>query len=440
MARDSTTAWIGAVLFCVASVGGLPIDSFAFHTEWILLLCTVPAFCLVLAGLQSGRWWLLLVAGMLFGCAFVTKQPALLDLAAAGIFVVAHGTFFPGSTDVAARSPRTGVLAAALAGGFFLVVGSVLLLFWLSGVWNDFWYWFWQYNTEVYVPAIPLATRLQRLLLPWRNPFCLFFPMLCLMVSCWALLRLAQLYRRGRHHLSRLAWHHQVELMLLLWFVLGVVAASMSGRYFSHYCFQALPPACALAAVLLTALARLTTVRMPQGRAKFVSWLLLLGAVVLASDRIIFLPSYDHRDPPMLFWEPPLRNQAIADAIRYVREQTEPDDAVFVWGFQAEIYTLSERRPASRYLFFTPLSGLIPWPSQGVTRDVIVPGSWQIFLAEVERHAPKVIIDTHGSSLCQDYPPERYPELRDLLLSRYELVRVFPAEGTPMVRLFRLRD
>jgi hypothetical protein len=38
----------------------------------------------------------------------------------------------------------------------------------------------------------------------------------------------------------------------------------------------------------------------------------------------------------------------------WVAAHTEPDDAIYVWGFQPMLYGLAERRPASRFVYNAP--------------------------------------------------------------------------------------
>jgi len=109
-------------------------------------------------------------------------------------------------------------------------------------------------------------------------------------------------------------------------------------------------------------------------------------------------------------------NREIRRAAAWVAEHTEPDDAIYVWGFQPMIYGLAGRRPASRFVYNAPQRA--PWyRSHG--RPAL--------MAELAADPPAAILveagDVHpgtaGSELDSRTQLERFPRLQHFLREGY---------------------
>ncbi|HEY8943415.1 MAG TPA: glycosyltransferase family 39 protein, partial [Polyangiaceae bacterium] len=166
-----------------------------------------------------------------------------------------------------------------------------------------------------------------------------------------------------------------------LFLVLGVIAIhvagiAMQGKFFAYHYGATLPLIALFAGVGLYKLWR----RCLMGGAG--------GAIAFFSFVAVAVPMrYAVRDLPQYFWErswirlhyllrvPPydLREAmdrelgyvadydlaADRDVARRLRERTSPDETVFVWGFEPVIYWLSDRTPASRFIYNVPQRS--PW-------------------------------------------------------------------------------
>lgn len=120
---------------------------------------------------------------------------------------------------------------------------------------------------------------------------------------------------------------------------------------------------------------------------------------------------------------------------QWLRQQ--PDrGSIFVWGFIPEIYVLSDRAPASRFVLCTGLSGMIPW----VESKAVLPEAWEIFREEMQLNPAGYIVDTSpgGYRTYERFPPEEAPELWSLIQTRYCLATTILQEGQPAFRIFRL--
>jgi hypothetical protein len=103
---------------------------------------------------------------------------------------------------------------------------------------------------------------------------------------------------------------------------------------------------------------------------------------------------------------------------RYIRDRTQPDDSIYVWGFDPMIYMLAGHPPAARFLFPYPL--MSSW----------APRSWQGELAgDLQTRRPAYIV------VLREYPDywivgeynagdvdyiARYPALQQILSNDYQ--------------------
>ena len=75
---------------------------------------------------------------------------------------------------------------------------------------------------------------------------------------------------------------------------------------------------------------------------------------------------------------------AVARAADYVREFTQPNEYVLVWGSEPSINFVSNRRSPTKFFHQYPL----------LTRGYVTAGMIKEFIAEIEAHRPALIIDT----------------------------------------------
>jgi len=72
----------------------------------------------------------------------------------------------------------------------------------------------------------------------------------------------------------------------------------------------------------------------------------------------------------------------------WLRQNTAPDDAVYIWGFEPAIYQLSERPLGSRYLFNVPMRAR--WSARKFRASL---------MQELEQHPPKAVIVMSGDAI-----------------------------------------
>jgi 4-amino-4-deoxy-L-arabinose transferase-like glycosyltransferase len=192
-----------------------------------------------------------------------------------------------------------------------------------------------------------------------------------------------------------------VLLFMVIWTVLELSLASVSGRAYDHYFVMLIPPMAMLTAALVAELVALAPANVRR-RARWSPMAAALLAVVMfrpLADRFVQRARTTGLVPS------PASSQTVA-AADFVRANSAPNDRLLVWGLAGGVYLLAERPPASRYLFASPL----------LTReygDVIAPK----FLTELRRRPPLLIVDAgefdaSAPSLARWNPTWRYPDMR----------------------------
>lgn len=422
---DLPTGYLAAFLLAISSFTYRRSQMLAFHTEWPVVIASTLGMGLLWRALaRGGARWRLPLAGLAFGVAFLSKQPAVFDGFAAGLFLFAwqwrEGRFL---------SRETLVRAVALAGGFFVALGACVAYFAACGALADFYLYFWQYNVEHYTAVVPVAERLRNL-----NPFLLrrhyltANPLL-LATAVFATLRVLWGFAaRGRSAVD-------ARWLLVVWFGGAYFGASYSGRNFGHYFIQLIVPGCLIAALLL----REAWQRFPTRLARAV-WV----TAVIAG---LAWPLYRYRaDAALLTWSTPAKPKPEQDALlAHLAATTRPDEKIFIWGYNPEIYVLADRRPATRYSNANYLTGMLPWENHHPeidTSEHVVPGAWNILFEELEANPPAVVIDTAVGNhrYYRKYPITKFPQLESYLAEHYTLETTIPGKrGRPYYAVYRRR-
>jgi hypothetical protein len=425
--RDSATGLWASAVFVALSTNLLPgSDAFAFHTEWFAILFTTWAAWIFWRRQYPLSMRAAAGTGALLALAFLSKQPALLDFAPPVAVCLWRALAGDWRASDAARS------LAGLACGFAAPVLLALAYFGAAGALGDLSFYAWSYNIDTYGPEISALDRSLSALLPFRLLAHEYPAVLVagLAAAALALLRLVQL-RPTPEERSDNCW----RVFLLVWCASSLAGAASGGRGFEHYAIQCLPAfslAAGLALAGLGAWARaqwLESHRLPACAAA-AALALVAGQLGwhAAGARLAALPPVDPADR----------------VSTYVRERTTPADTLFVWGYNPDIYLYADRRPASRFVYCSFLTGLIPWTNLDPQKDTtyaIVPGAMDTLLAELQSHRPPFIVDcsagTHRN--FAKYPVSKFAALEQLLERDYAVVEAgrFVPQG---FRLHLLRD
>ncbi|MEJ1971429.1 MAG: hypothetical protein WDM96_02640 [Lacunisphaera sp.] len=273
----------------------------------------------------------------------------------------------------------------------------------------------WTYNLSYYGPEVTTVDRLVSL----RVPFQLLAAKETWLLGAWvvgALLTTHRLLQRAPRPTENAG--NPGLAFVAVWSLAGLAGAAAGGRGFDHYSIQFLAPFClgsGLALATAVRAARSASATWPvRGAAALLvlitAWQLGAGVATARAER----------------W----RNLAIDPSQRvgtYIREHSGPADRIFVWGYQPDIYLFADRRPASRYLYASFVTGLIPWTNvaPGVdTSYAIVPGATDTLLQDLARRPPLFFVDCSAgpNRYWQKYPIENFPALDGFVRRHYRQV------------------
>ena len=155
----------------------------------------------------------LLLAGLLFGLAFLIRQPSAVVAAAVVVWLLLDGRPWL----------RSGLL---IAGGALAVVAPVVLAFALFGSLR----WFWDANVDFFLSYVPSGREV-----PFQERPLIFLPALAAVGALFVYRRRGAMPRWG---------------LPALWLTFTLAAALLSGRPYPHYLLPAFPPLALLLAML----------------------------------------------------------------------------------------------------------------------------------------------------------------------------------------------
>ena len=181
---------------------------------------------------------------------------------------------------------------------------------------------------------------------------------------------------------------HNVLAVAVFLCPLQVGLIVMSGFTYTHYYLAILP-----AAVVLTAFLAWLLIHEFRTRSQVLS-AALLAALTFAALLAIDVPARASKylGPDNIFTSS--RQDVVAAS---VREHSDPDDKILVWGYSPWIYLESERDAPTRFFFQLPLILL-----GGKNEDDIAE-----FVADVIRRRPAIIVDTADIRFASLDPVER---------------------------------
>jgi Dolichyl-phosphate-mannose-protein mannosyltransferase len=275
----------------------------------------------------------LFASGLLFGIGALMKQPGLLFIPFGAIYIVWN--------DLNRRLSLNRMLLRILifVTGAAVPLGVTSLILWYAGVFDKFWFWTinyaWQYGS-----LVPLS----------QAPQIFFRSANEVVLTGWPVWILA-----GIGALTGL-WDQRTRatILFLSAFLFFSALAVCPGFYFrTHYFILVLPAVSFLAGA---ALSKLTEIL--EGRRILIRFIpLLVFAVALSVpilwDKKIFFDATPVEVCRIVYPESPFPESVrIAD---YVREHTEPDDAIAVLGSEPQIYFYSRRHSATGYIYMYAL-------------------------------------------------------------------------------------
>ena len=330
-----------AASYSVLSLMPYMLGTAAHATHLVVLFATAGA--VVLLRMKDRRSPLLIMAsGILFGLAFLMKQP--------GLFFVLFGAVWLFAHDLRAQHKLKSVLYRNV---LFLISAAVpylitALALWRAGVFERFWFWTFKYASE-YGGAVSLNTGFQ--LFAGH-----FFDVIGNAWPIWLFALVGLISFAIARGLGRGA-------LTLVLFAICSALAVCAGLYFRpHYFILFLPAMSLMTGAVFVTISGLTGTR---GQS-------LQVAVLGVFAACLAFPLWSERD---FFFELPIpdANRLIngtnpfRESIKiaeYIRDQSTPGDRIAVLGSEPQIYFYSKRLSATGYIYTYGLMEPQPYAHQ----------------------------------------------------------------------------
>jgi hypothetical protein len=393
LGRESAGVFAALACFWLSAGFVSPGEGLSSHTSWFVIFFSALGFWFFADALRRLSPWAAGAAGVSFGLSYLAKQPGLLDF---GVCLVIIGL-----AGIARDPARAWRLLPALVLGFLLPLAGTIAYFAHHGALDDLIFYSWTYNTQYYVPELPLELRLRAINVPWRLlservPAALVLGV----VAAGGMTVVAFRRLAARAPLAAFEW------LALGWSATGLLSTLLSGRQFEHYAIQ-LIPGLSLACGWVLALAADRVVAWWREHRRIAAGAVAAGIAAvfatLAIRTIGDIALVDRNDEG--------NNPAIG---RLIQQRSRPADRLFIWGYMPEMYVFAQRLPATRYYYTNWVTGLIPWTNVDWLKDTayaIIPGTPEILEADLERNHPALILDTGGLRGYYKYPLRHQPRL-----------------------------
>jgi len=312
------------------------VMGFAGHATHFVVLFAVAGILVLLKALESSRTWFFFAGGLLLGLGFLMKQPGLLFLLFAGVYVIQQEWKVPINWKKLAVS--TGSLA--LGGALPFVVTCLLLL--RDGFFHKFWFWTFAYAQE-YGTSEKLSDGITNLLgqtvaeIVGRATVILLFIALILVTMKWSA-------------------HVRSHAFFTISFLVFSALAVCPGFYFrNHYFILMLPAVSILAGMIVSgATERLLLWHgsLAVAGLPLLFFMIAFSAAIFSQRKFLFQmdPLEACRDR---YWSNPFPEAV--EIANYIKNHSPEDATVAVLGSEPEIYFYSHRHSATGYIYMYPL-------------------------------------------------------------------------------------
>lgn len=315
---------------------------FAGHATHFVVIFAVAGLIVLLRFIQQESLLLLFLSGILFGLAFLMKQPGVFFGMFAFIYLVFCYLKRP-VTDWGRTAQVSGIFVAGCA----LPFAFTCLILWRAGVFSNFWFWTFSYARQ-YSSLVTLKDG-------WGLFTFNFLPVFYAAPVLWIV---------GVIGLTAFVWHGEVRWHSVL--IIGLLAFSFlavsSGLYFrTHYFIMLLP-----AISLLAATAVVSAVSFLKAR-QMKPWLRALPLIAFFLGwgwAIVKNADFYFRMTSIEACHEVYKNSPFIEAIpisEYLEQHTLPTDRLAVLGSEPEIFFYAHRLSASGYIYVYALMEKQPY-------------------------------------------------------------------------------
>ena len=352
------------------------VEGFAGHASHFVVFFAVAGMLLLLKAERAAKASLLFASGLLFGLAFLMKQPGILFAVFAALYlfltealnaVKAHRSF-----RWKAMAESQGILGLGVTLPFLLTC----LLLWRAGVFRAFWFWTFTYARQyVGIADMPAG---------WLH-FKTYVPVA--IGPSWPLWALAGV------GLSAPWWNTKIRAQAIFLFPLLLCSflAVCPGLYFREHYFVLMLPALA---ILVGAAVESVTQKLPSGMARMAPMGVFVALCLLTLapqwNFLLRMP-IDSACRAVYGFNPFPEAIPIAE---YIKSHSAPGSTLAVLGSEPEIYFYSGRHSATGFIYTYELMEAQPYASQ-MQRDMV---------REIEASRPEFIVIVYVTTSWLAHP------------------------------------
>lgn len=316
--RNERISFISTALLAV--LFGSPLFEGNIANAENFMLLPILGSALLVFNLSS-----LFLAGILLGIAFLFKIVAIFDFAAFFLFLF---LLFMKIKKINRKNILSAIKKEAFfALGFSLPILVTALFFFLSGAFSPFF-------KATFLANVGYVDYANRLIIPQGF---LILKLIILSIFCFTIFR-----KREKMSPSL--------IFILLWFGFSLFNAFFSQRPYTHYLLVLLPSLSLLVGVIIED-RKLRKITFPL---LAISLLLVLINFALYGKTIFYYQnfiSFVSGNKNVYAYHKFFDRRTLTDyeLAMYVKLHTNDSDSVFIWGNNAQVYTLTEKLPPGRY-------------------------------------------------------------------------------------------
>jgi general stress protein CsbA len=344
---------------------------FAAHATHFVILGAIAGVVLLLDALETDKSWQFFCSGVLLGLAFQMKQPGILFLVWAGLYLL-----WQGRANRWKGLPRQ--MTALLSGSLLTFVATCLLM-WRSGSFRDFWFWTFSYARQ-YGTNASLAYGFERLQQKGAV-------VIGSAVGVWLIAALG---------LTAFLWNRRARrgMFFAISFLACSFLAVSAGLYFREHYFILMLPAVSLLAGMAVACA--TETLLTKTRSRALGALPILIFVVAVSSAIYRQRDFLFRLDPSEASRQVYGDNPFPEAIEishYIDSNTTPGATVGILGSEPEIFFYSHRHSATGHVCTYPI--LVPKYGVALQKQME---------EEIEQASPEVLMLVNDKASWVAFP------------------------------------
>ena len=328
---SAPVAFFAAAVYGLMSLSGVFLGFAAHATHFVALFLALGLFFFSTYQ-QNGKASHVALCGIMMGLSFLMKQQAVFYIVFGALAVLLYGFH-----------KKLSFKKIAIAQGLY-VTGAVLpylltvFFLYLSGAFNNFWFWTFEYASK-YVTGLSWELGREQLFISFTamwNEFKIFWIM----------------FFTGIPLLFLLKGYSNFQKWLALSLLFAAVLTVVPGLYFrKHYFISALPAVGLFAAFALEYLRQLAEEHISFSKTYYAPVIIfsILFLVIINSDKSYYLQP-DPNEISLKYYgnNPFVESPVIAE---YIQNNTTEDDRIAVLGSEPQIYFYANRKSSTGYIY-----------------------------------------------------------------------------------------